>query len=241
MISIIIPTLKEEKAIGLILNSLKSNLQIPHEIIVSDGGSRDKTVEIAKQYTNKVVVFSGPNRQTIAQGRNDGAKTATGNFLVFLDADCSIPDPNQFFKIALANFETNKNLVALAGQILVKPEEETRTDKFFFGLMNFLTRIKNNKFNSGDAAGGEFQMIRSDSFKLVNGYREDLVTREDRDLFKRLSKIGKVTSNPELIVYHTGRRAHQVGWSRLVVLFLINTVHFHIFDKVFSKEWTEIR
>ncbi len=241
MISIIIPTLKEEKAIGLILNSLKSNLQLPHEIIVSDGGSRDKTVEIAKRYTDKVVVFSGPNRQTIAQGRNDGAKTAVGEFLVFLDADCSIPNPNQFFKMALVNFETNKNLVALAGQILVKPEHETITDKFFFGLMNFLTRIKNNKFNRGDAAGGEFQMIRVESFKLVNGYREDLVTREDRDLFKRLSRIGKVISDPELIVYHTGRRAHQVGWPRLVALFLINTVHFHIFDKVFSKEWTEIR
>src|SRR5438874_2570272 len=49
MISIIIPTLDEEKVIGRTLSLLKSQLTIPHEIIVSDGASKDKTVEIAKK------------------------------------------------------------------------------------------------------------------------------------------------------------------------------------------------
>jgi glycosyltransferase involved in cell wall biosynthesis len=68
-----------------------------HELIVSDGGSSDGTVELAGKYAAAVMVFSGSGRQTIAQGRNDGAKTACGDFFIFLDADCVIPEPDRFF------------------------------------------------------------------------------------------------------------------------------------------------
>ena len=88
MISIIIPTIKEEKVIGRTLRNLKSRLTIPHEIIVTDGKSTDKTVEIARGIADKVVEYTGTTRQTIAQGRNDGAKSAQGEYIAFMDADC---------------------------------------------------------------------------------------------------------------------------------------------------------
>lgn len=241
MLSIIIPTLNEEKIIKSTLSSLKAGLKIPHELIISDGGSKDRTIDIAKEYTDKIIVFSGQNRQTIAQGRNDGASIANGDFLVFFDADCSIPDSNQFFKLALSHFEKNKNLVSLTGYIRVLPEYETMSDRIIFGIMNSVARINNNIFHNGDASGGEFQMVRRDAFHSIKGYREDLVTREDRDLFKRLSKIGRTMSDPNLTVFHTGRRAHIVGWPRMIGLFLVNTAYFHISGKVRSKEWKVIR
>src|SRR5205085_1564372 len=86
MISIIIPTLNEAKIIGSTLRTLAATLTLPHEVIVSDGGSSDRTAELAAPYATTVVVYSGTGRQTIGEGRNEGAKLAAGDFLVFLDA-----------------------------------------------------------------------------------------------------------------------------------------------------------
>ena len=104
MISIIIPTFNEEKVIESTLCTLASTLTLPHEVIVSDGGSSDRTVELAAKYAAAVVVFSGPGRQTIAQGQNDGAKTARGDFFIFLDADCIIPEPDGSLPKRFRNF-----------------------------------------------------------------------------------------------------------------------------------------
>ncbi len=241
MISIIIPTLYEEKIIRLTLATLRSKLKIPHELIISDGGSQDKTVSIAKEYADKVIVFSGQGRQTISQGRNAGAAIAQGDFLVFLDADCTISEPNQFFEKALSHFEKNEKLIGLNGYIKVLPEKETFWDKIIWGFMNNYTRISNNIFHQGDSAGGEFQMIRKNAFEKIRGYQEDLITREDRDLFWRLAKIGQTMTDPGLVIFHTGRRAHIVGWPHMIGLFFVNSAYFRLRGRFLSKEWKVIR
>ena len=73
MISFIIPTLNEEKTIENTLRCLDA-FSGEKEIIVSDGGSKDKTIEIASKYTNKIVIHKDSKRQNIAQGRNAGAR-----------------------------------------------------------------------------------------------------------------------------------------------------------------------
>src|SRR4051812_47233932 len=96
-LSIIIPTLNEEKILEKTLLHLRELHDIPYEIIVSDGKSKDKTIEIANKYADKVVVYEGEKRQTIGMGRNLGASVAQGDFFVFLDADMYVPDINDFF------------------------------------------------------------------------------------------------------------------------------------------------
>ena len=93
MISIVIPTLNEERRIGQTLQRLRDTLVGDFEIIVSDGGSKDKTADIARALADKVIVHSGLDRQTIAGGRNAGAKVAAGEYITFLDADVTIPNP----------------------------------------------------------------------------------------------------------------------------------------------------
>ena len=239
LISIVIPTLQEEKVIAATLTALQFSL--PHEIIVSDGGSGDATVARARPLADQVLIHSGPTRQTIAQGRNAGAACARGEFLVFLDADCTLENPEQFLREAVRQFREDERLVALTARLRVLPAEETFGDRIVFGLTNTITRFRNNVRQKGDAPGGEFQMVRAPVFHSLGGYREDLVTCEDRDLFARLAAVGRVRSDPRLTVFHTGRRAHAVGWPRLIAIFLANTISFRLRGKSYSKEWEPIR
>ena len=241
MISIVIPTLSEEKVIGSTLSSLKSQLTIPHEIIVSDGGSKDRTVEIASKYADKVLIHSGNSRQTIAQGRNDGARAARGEFLVFLDADCFLRDADSFFHAAIADFEKVANLAGLTALLRVLPESETLSDRFILSIVNSVVLFKNNVLHQGEVPGGEFLMVPRSAFDRVGGFNGELVTREDRDLFIRLAKFGRTFCDPQLTVFHTGRRSHIVGWPHQIGLLLVNTVSYRLFGKVRSKEWTTIR
>jgi len=97
-ISFVIPTLQEESVLEKLLTNLNQIPEFPYEIIVSDGGSTDKTQEIANRLANKLVVYKDQKRQTIAQARNMGAAEASGEFLIFLDADVYITNPNVFLR-----------------------------------------------------------------------------------------------------------------------------------------------
>jgi len=240
MISIIIPTLNEAKIIESTLRTLTATLTLPHEVIVSDGGSSDRTAELAARYANTVVVFSGAGRQTIGEGRNDGAKAAVGDFLVFLDADCVIPEPDRFLAQALAHFEKNPGLVGLTAYLRVFPADETLSDKLVSGIANLGLRVANNLLKRG-ASMGEFQMIRREAFARVGGFREDLIAFEDTDMFRRLSRIGRTMIAPKLRVLHSGRRGHQVGYPQLLATWLVNMIFIAVRDRTFSKEWKPIR
>jgi glycosyltransferase involved in cell wall biosynthesis len=241
MLSFIIPTLEEESVIEKILTNLKQITVFDYEIVVSDGGSKDRTVEIAKKYTGKVVENLSGERQTIAIGRNAGAKVASGEYLVFLDADVYIPNPNNFFERALQSFKSQPNLLALSGWVRVFPEKETWADFVGYVLVSgCMFYLQNNILHTG-ATCGEFQMIRADIFKKLGGYKEHLIATEDLDLFVRIAKLGLTKTDPKLLLYHTGRRPHKIGWPKLYWEWFTNGFKTVIFDKSHSDEWKVIR
>jgi len=60
-------------------------------------------------------------------------------------------------------------------------------------------------------------MVKSEAFKKIGGFNEGLIGGEDKNHFERLAKIGRTISAHKLILYHTGRRAHKIGWPRLLL------------------------
>ncbi len=240
MLSIIIPTLNEEKTLERTLLCLKGLTLHDNEIIISDGKSTDKTVEIAKKYNAKIVEYTDSVRQTIGQARNMGADVAQGEYLIFIDADIIIPEINSFFIKAVKNFEQDKDLVALAPFIYYYKKEATFADNFFGGIMNYIYYISNNFFHIGQSAG-EFQIIQKDIFKKLNGYNEKLSAAEDIDMFSRLSKIGRTKVDRNLKIFQSPRRPHQVGWPRLLSSWFRNAMSSKLFKKSCDKEWEVIR
>src|SRR5216117_1891670 len=99
MISIIIPTLNEEKLLARMLQQFRPELikKYDIELVVSDGGSMDSTIAIAKQHTRTVVENTAGTKQTISLGRNIGAQHARGEIFVFFNADTLVKDIDRFF------------------------------------------------------------------------------------------------------------------------------------------------
>jgi glycosyltransferase involved in cell wall biosynthesis len=89
-VSVIIPTLNEEANIGWVLQRMPGWVE---EVIVVDGGSRDRTVEVARALRPEVVVINEPRRGKGVALRT-GFEAATGEVIVIIDADGSM-DPSE--------------------------------------------------------------------------------------------------------------------------------------------------
>ena len=234
MISIIIPTYNEEEYIEKTLAQF-SGVSIPHELIVTDDKSADNTVLIAKKYT-QIVLVPDQKHPTIAANRNAGAKIAKGELLFFTDSSCLVQHIDFFFKHCAEEFERMPDLVGLTGKLNVYPETRTLGDRIMYFNFNTTHYIKNNILHTGEAPG-KFQVVRRSAFEKIGGYREDLVTREDADLFNRLSKIGTTLYDSKIVILHSGRRAHAIGWPKLLYIWMINTLWLAVFGKSKAKNW----
>lgn len=244
VISVIIPTLQEEKLLEKTLLCFSQELQNKYalEVIISDGGSTDKTIDIARRFTHNIIVHSKQKRQTIAEGRNDGASIAQGNVLLFINADTIIEKPEQFIQYVYdwAEHNEKKNYAALACSVHVIPSERTLSDAAFHGFFNNYIRFFVNVLGIG-MGRGECQIIRSNVFRELGGYNATVSAGEDFDLFRRIARKYKVHYAPELVVYESPRRFRRYGYTRLLWSWTINALAVMITGKSISKEWEPIR
>ena len=111
-VSVVIPALNEEKFIGDCLKALRGQT-VPAEIIVVDNGSRDRTVEIARDYADMVIEAPGVR---IARLRQIGAEAASGDIVATTDADTFAPPT--WLENLLRHFD-DPGVVAVGGPVRV--------------------------------------------------------------------------------------------------------------------------
>jgi len=119
-VSVVIPVLNEEELIEQCLIAIINNSEKPLEIILVDGGSTDKTLEIAKKY-NQVTIVEDKGG-TAASSRNKGIKLAKGEIIAFTDGDCIVTN-NWISEIN--NSFINNNIGGLGGSVIpAKPRNK---------------------------------------------------------------------------------------------------------------------
>lgn len=176
-ISVIIPAYNESEYIGKTIKKFKEQDYSNFEIIVVDNSDdADKTYSIAKSF-NVEVLRSKP--KGLSRARNTGAEFASGEILLFSDADSWL-EKGGLDNLA-KEFE-NKNI---AGSFLGKSEKENVKNKFFFFFKNWINFLGLHK---GATAGTVF--CSKDSFLKIGGFDEKKEPAEISDFFRRGKPLG---------------------------------------------------
>lgn len=201
-LSVVIPTLNEERSVGPVIQSVQSQ---DCEVIVSDGGSLDRTAEIARD-AGATVIEAMPGR---ARQQNAGAAAASGDVLLFLHADTRLPADygGQLFTTLM-----DHGVVAGAFRF--------RTDYDHWGMriIEKSVHIRSTLFQMPYGDQGLF--LPRTIFEEIAGFPATPIA-EDLYLIRRLARLGRIAIAPGAAVT-SGRRWRNIGlWRVTLVNYLI--------------------
>ena len=194
-ISVVIPAYNESDFLGDTLASVGEVTRTyagPVEVIVVDNNSTDDTGAIAEK-AGATVVFEAKNQ--IARARNAGAAAASGDCLVFLDADTRL-EGNILSKVA-----DNLAAGAIGGGAWVEPDLRGASRFLLKYLINFLLMLRN-------VTVGPFLYCEREAFMRTGGFNEEFYAAEEFVLAKRMQAEGRRLGRPWKIIRHD--KAHRV-------------------------------
>jgi glycosyltransferase involved in cell wall biosynthesis len=218
-ISIVVPAFNEERGLAETLRSIRASAASfdAHgwrwELIVCDNNSTDATAAIARA-EGADVVFEPHNQ--ISRARNAGAAAATGDWLVFVDAD-SHPTPGLFADMA----EAVRQGRCLAGGSLVRVNVGDLLPGIVVAGWNRISRLTR-------WAAGSFIFCDAEAFREVGGFTLELYAGEEIDLFRRLKRLARRQGRTVVILTRhpllTSARKAQLYTAREGLGFAVRTV-----------------
>lgn len=179
MISIVIPVYNEETVIGELLNSLSFLLSRrssnPFEVIIVDGGSTDRTVEVARKFPF-CIIRTGRGK---ALQMNEGVRSARGDILLFLHSDCLIEE---------GSLETIEEYLSngFVGGCL---RQKILSSRFVYRFIEASGNIRARFFKI--FYGDQAIFVRKDVFFKLGGF-DNLELFEDVIFSQKLRKSGRV-------------------------------------------------
>jgi glycosyltransferase involved in cell wall biosynthesis len=192
-ISVIVPAFNEERLLPATLRAIRAALAAlaargwDSELIVCDNNSTDRTGEIARA-SGAMVVFEPYNQ--IARARNTGAAHASGDWLVFVDAD-SQPSLELLEDVA-AEIERGQ---CLAGGSTVALGTDRLAGLCFAAFWNMVSRLCR-------WGAGSFVFCEAPAFREIGGFSQTLYAGEEIDLFKRLKRLARRKGRSIAILHH---------------------------------------
>jgi glycosyltransferase involved in cell wall biosynthesis len=214
-VSFVIPAFNEEKLLAATLRSVQSAAGAFHErgwqteLIVCNNNSTDRTAEVARAAGARVV-FEPINQ--IARARNSGAAAASGDWLVFIDADSQAS--RELLAEAADAIASGRYV---AGGANVRMDMYSPGLSFFCGLWNLLSRWKK-------WCAGSFIFCEAAAFRAIGGFSHELFASEELDLSERLKAYGRVQGKKLIILRKnrlltSARKIHLYGhWGHLKFL-----------------------
>ncbi|QKG80597.1 glycosyltransferase [Tenuifilum thalassicum] len=204
--SVIIPVFNRPDEVDELLKSLIEQTYNDFEVIVVEDGSSLPCRDVVDKYSDKLNVrYFYKKNGGPGLARNFGAEKANGEYLIFLDSDCIVP--NSYFE--LVNDELTSNYVDFFGG----PDA---THHSFTSIQKAIGYSMTSFFTTGGIRGGKLKLERFtprsfnmgvsfDAFRAVNGF-SNMRFGEDVDLSLRLFEKGyKSRLFPAAFVYHKRR------------------------------------
>ena len=190
-ISVIIPAYNEEKVIANTIEGLLETKYPKKEIIFVDDGSKDKTLEIASQYKDKIKILHKENGGK-ATAINYGVLYSTGEIIVIVDADTIIG--RHSLKEIVKGFELNEHVAAVAGNIKVRNRTNWITKcqalEYITGIQ--IVRRAFDVFGSITIVPGALGAFKKSYLKEAGAYGKETIV-EDFDQTIKLLKAGLIT------------------------------------------------
>ncbi len=225
-LSVVIPTYNNQATIEETLKSIVNQTFTDFEIIIVNDGSSDRTLAIinsfSESYTNIIVV--NQNNQGPSKSRNNGAKIALGDYLVFIDADDKVEAT--YFQKAIKILDENPKL------------QLVYSDVEFFGVKNGKWKLP--KFELVSFLGSNcipiFAVLRTSVFKNLNGFDENIDFTEDWELWIRIvSNYDSCVYKIEEPLYFYRKSAQKTSLTDLQHVDMINDrALFYIYKKHYN-------
>jgi glycosyltransferase involved in cell wall biosynthesis len=212
-LSVIIPTLNEEHYLPRLLNSIVSqSFEGDLEIIVVDGGSKDKTVALANGFKKKIKQLTAiTTAKGISHQRNIGAQKAKHKYLMFLDADTYLP--KNFLSRITKRLNPTENFVALP---LILPIDGNLIDLFYVFLAYVVIFIL-SFFKP--TLGGMCFITNKENHEKIHGFNEKAIYAEDIDYgFRSVKAHAKYQLYLDIYLYASIRRRKQIGRTKLCLI-----------------------
>ena len=217
-ISIVVPAFNEEAGLGAALSSIRNAMRAfdrrgwSSELIVCDNNSTDATATVARE-AGATVVFEPVNQ--IGRARNAGAARATGEWLIFVDAD-SHPSAALFDGVAAA-IERGRCLAGGSTIVYDNPHLVVRT---IVRAWNTLSRL--NRW-----AAGSFIFCEAAVFREVGGFSLEFFAGEEIDLSRRLKRAARRRGRTIAILHEhpllTSDRKLRLYTAREIATFMVRT------------------
>ncbi len=206
-ISIVIPVLNEEKSIAETVAALMPLK--PHELIIVDGGSSDRTHEICNRLA--VTVFSSPRGRGLQM--NHGARQATGDVLLFLHADTRLPGSSiDDIRGAL------RNPKCVGGRFDVQLDGV----HWMLGVIGAMISMRSRM--SRVATGDQGIFVRRGIFAELGGY-PDIPLMEDVAFSRALKRRGAVACLHSRVITSARRWEKEGIWRTILKMWLLKLLY----------------
>ncbi|MCD6482920.1 MAG: glycosyltransferase [Candidatus Aenigmarchaeota archaeon] len=215
-VTVVIPTINNEKDIEDCLKGLQKQTYKDFEILLVDGYSKDKTVEIGKKYGAKVVYDDGHTR---AHACNTALKHVKTSYIAFTDADC-IPMPDWLEEI-MKEFEENGNIAGVGGPNYAPPSDSdfakavdvVYSSRLVTGTARYgriYEETREIEHNPGCNAAYKTEVLKK------VGFDDELPTAEDVVADYNIIRNGGILYfTPKAVVWHHRRNNLKGFWKQI--------------------------